>query len=140
MNMNLNLSLNSSVHNSHSSIYLRIRGHRISSASVIRLQAASSRTSLLGRPLELLAEKVASIVGTGRRVSTLRLLRGRHCVRILAIAAIGVHRQVPEQILQQDVRLGIALSLRRRFQLRAVCVNYGRSLRTNTTTTTGTIT
>lgn len=100
--------------------YLRIRGQGICAAAIVRLQAAGS--SPFGGTLEVLAEVVASILGAGRRLATFRLLRGRHRVRILAIA-VRVHGQVPEQILQQNVRLGIALTFRRRFQFRAVSMD-----------------
>lgn len=91
--------------------YLRIRGERICAAAIVRLEAVGAAPFHDSFALEVLAEEVASVLGTGRRLATLRLLRGRHSVRILAIT-VRVHGQMSEQILQQDVRLGIALTFR----------------------------
>lgn len=91
--------------------YLRIRGERICAAAIVRLQAVGAAPLGDAFALEVLAEEVASVLGAGRRLATLRLLRGRHRVRVLAVA-VRIHGQMAEQILQQDIGLGVALPFR----------------------------
>jgi len=94
-------------------------------AAVVHLQTALGGLLPQSRPgQEALPEEIPFPVplplpvATGRRLPALGLLRGRHRVRILPVA-IGVHGQLAKEVLQQDVGLGIALSLGGGFQLGA---------------------
>lgn len=102
---------------------------RVRVAAVVHLQTALCGLFPQSRPGQItLPEEIplpcAGAMPTGRRLPTFRLLRGRHCVRILAVA-VRVHGQLSEEILQQNVGLGIALSLGGGFQLGTARGRYG---------------